>query len=142
MHDPSGVSDADKYELTDWPLKPVLITGVILSATTLVAFAIGYVIMQGFGARDAMTDFTVSPMADGDGKWTTQTRLQDAPWDTLDDFREEQTHARSSYGIVSEEPEIYRIPVAVAMEIVAEKGLVKIDAVGAPAATTEESSEH
>ena len=64
------------------------------------------------------------------------------PWDTLDEVREEQTHARGSYGIVSEEPEIYRIPVQVAMEIVAEKGLVKIDAVGAPAATAEESSEH
>ena len=142
MHDLNGVSDADKYEHTDWQLKLVLVTGVVLTGVTLLAFAAGYVIMQGFGARPAMTEFRPSPMADEDGKWTTEMRLQDAPWDAFDEFQEEQTHTHTSYGIVSEEPEIYRIPVEVAMEIVAEKGLVKIDAIGAPAGPPTESTEH
>ena len=48
MHDPNGVSDAEKFELTDWHLKLVLVTGVLLVGATLLAYAAGYVIMHCF----------------------------------------------------------------------------------------------
>lgn len=142
MHEHDDVPDSEKFELTDWHLKLVLMSGIGLVVVTLLSFAAGYVIMQSFGARPSMSEFSKPAMADDDGKWTTETRLQTAPWDVLDEFRVDQAHTQGAYGLVSDAPEIYHIPVEEAMKIIAEMGLIKIDAVGAPAELPTESSEH
>lgn len=142
MHSTKAPSADDKYEHSDWHLKLVLVTGVGMVIVTLLAFALGYVILKGFDARPAMTDFVPSPMAEEHSEWTEDLRLQEFPWDAYDVLKEKQSHDVDSYGIVSESPEIYQIPIEVAMEIVAEDGLVKIDAVGSPTGEAATSTEH
>lgn len=127
MHD-AGAPGGDKFEVSDWHLKIVLVTGVVMVVMAVVSFAICYVIMNSFSQMDSISDYEPSPLAGEDREWAASYRIQVQPWETYKEYAAESDRLSESYGIVSE-PEngglAYRIPIEEAMNIVEEHGFPK-----------------
>lgn len=111
------------YELSDIQLKLVLISGIGLVVMTVAAYIISTFFIKYLNTRDPNTDFVAPPLAAEGQEWTSGVRLQPDPFGALDEFLEDQALVSTQYGRLSDEPEIYRIPVETALKIVAEGGL-------------------
>ncbi len=127
MHEDTGHhATAQKgYEVSDIQVKLVLIAGLALVALTFVGYVIGTVTTKYYRAQPAIGDYKPTPIAlEETGKdWNLPTRLQVDPPRALVEFKVEQSTAEHGFGVVSDQPEIYKIPVETAMKIVAERGL-------------------
>ena len=121
-HAPAGDSN---YEPTDAHVMPLLVIGAILVIGTAVSFFFGYFFIKYSTARPAMSTHEVSPLNPGRQPWQTPggVRLQKDPEADLKKYLAEKSSAPDTYGVVSDEPEIYHFPVERAIEIVAENGL-------------------
>ncbi len=123
------MSDADHsskdlgYELTDIHVKVILWSGVGLVIMTFVAFVVSVFFIKYLAAAGSMSDYEPSPLAGENQEWDLDVRLQPNPPAALAEHRKGQSYASTTYGIVSEEPEIYHIPIETAMDIVAKDGL-------------------
>ncbi len=130
-----GTPEQKGYEVSDVQVKTLLYAGLGVVIMTAVAYVVGTFTTKYFRAQPAIGDYRATPVAleEQDKPWDLPTRLQvDLPG-ALVEFRAEQNQAANSFGVVSEQPEIYRIPVETAMKIVAEKGLPKFPKIAAPA---------
>ncbi len=123
MHDADRTSEDLGYELSDVQIKIILWSGVGLVIMTFTAFVVSVFFIKYLAASGPMSDYEPSPLAGANQEWDLDVRLQVRPPATLRKFREDQAYTSTSYGTVSEEPEIYRIPIETAMDIVAEHGL-------------------
>ncbi len=137
MHDHGhdhGTPEQKGYEVSDVHVKIILIAGVGIVVMTAVAYVIGTFATKYFRAQPAIGSYRPTPLAaEGQAQsWDLPVRLQVDPPRALVEFKVEQKAVANSFGVVSEKPEIYRIPVEAAMKIVAEKGLPKFPLV-APA---------
>jgi ABC-type glycerol-3-phosphate transport system permease component len=124
----TGAPGEDKFEVSDWHLKIILVTGVFMVVVAVVSFAICYMIMNSFQKMDSISDYKPSPLAEEHQEWAASPRIQVQPWDTLDAYTAESAHVSDSYGIVSELENgdtVYRIPIETAMSIVEEHGFPK-----------------
>ncbi len=81
--------------------------------------------MKFFNAQDPITDYRATPVAQEGAmqQFPAATRLQVDPPRALEQRLEDMDYVSRTYGVVSEEPEIYRIPIEEAINIVAENGL-------------------
>ncbi len=123
MHDADQSSKDLGYELNDIQIKVILWSGVGLVIMTFVAFVISVFFIKYLAAAGPMTDYKPSPLAGANQEWDLDVRLQPNPPAHLRDHIREQRSVTDSYGIVSDEPRIYRIPIETAMDIVAANGL-------------------
>ena len=105
----------------------ILIAGLATVILTAIAYVVGTATVKYVRAQPALGDYNPTAVAieEQNKPWELQTRLQVDPPRALHEFRTEQKHTENSFGVVSAEPEIYRIPMETAMKIVAEKGLPK-----------------
>jgi hypothetical protein len=141
MHKDSGHdaghhgAEQKNYETTDIQMKWILYFGLMLVVLTFVGYVVGTFATKYFRAQPALGDYRPTPVAleEQHENWNLPVRLQVDPPRALTEFEVEQAAAESSFGVVSAEPEIYRIPVETAMKIVAEKGLPVFPKVAAPA---------
>lgn len=138
MHEDTGhhvTSEQKGYEVTDIQVKWVLWAGVGLVVLTFIGYIAGTFTARFFRAQPAIGDYRATPVAleQGGHDWNLPTRLQVDPPRAQHEFEATQVNAASSFGVVSDEPEIYRIPVEAAMKIVAERGLPVFPKVEAPA---------
>lgn len=113
------------YELTDIQIKVVLWFGVSIVVLTFLGYIVSIFFVKYFNAQPPISDYVATPVA---RETVTQqfpagTRLQVDPPAALDQRLEDMEYVATTFGVVSEEPEIYRIPVEEAMEIVANEGL-------------------
>ena len=111
------------YELTDIHIKVILWSGVGVVILTFVTFVVSVFFIKYLAAAGSMSDYVPSPLAGENQEWDLDVRLQPNPPAELVEHREGQRYVSASYGTVSEEPEIYRIPIETAMDIVAKNGL-------------------
>jgi len=123
MHDADQSSKDLGYELNDIQIKVILWSGVGLVIMTFVAFVISVFFIKYLAAAGSMTDYKPSPLAGANQEWNLDVRLQPNPPAHLRGHMGSQQAVSDTYGIVSEEPKIYRIPIEKAMDIVAENGL-------------------
>ncbi len=130
-----GTPEQKGYEVSDVQVKVILIAGLGIVIMTAVSYLVGTFAVKYFRAQPAIGSYAPTPVAlEEQGKpWNLPTRLQVDPPRALVEFRAEQTQTANSFGVVSQEPEIYKIPVETAMKIVAEKGLPKFPKVAPPA---------
>ena len=138
-HTPENVG----YEVTDVQVKVILVAGVGIVILTLFGYLMGTFFLKVFRAAPPISgNYTATATAaeEATKPWNLQTRLQVDPPRALVEFNGEQKSVADSYGVVSEKPEIYRIPVETAMKIVAEKGLPKFPKL--PAAAPAEGQAH
>lgn len=120
MHEQLGEKG---YEHSDIQMKVVLMFGVGTVLMTLFAYVFCTFFMKYLLAQPAMTDYKPSPMAGENQDWSSDIRLQADPFIALDEHVDAQEHASTQYSTVSDAPQIYRIPVETAIDIVAEGGL-------------------
>lgn len=113
------------FEESDMSVRGTIIAGVVLFVVTAISFAVCVMFIKFLNVRDSMTDFEPSPLAGEHQEWDTEVRLQPNPPATLESHRAAQKAVAHAYGRVSEQPEIYRIPVETALEVVAEYGFPK-----------------
>lgn len=118
-------SDEGRFEKSDMHLKLVLVTGVLVAILAVGTFALCYAMIIGFHQRPPATKFVKSPLAGEHQDWVTDVRLQHNMRRDLQALRSAQQHALETYGVVSEDPKIYRIPIETALDIVAQRGFPK-----------------
>jgi hypothetical protein len=138
MHEDHGhhITEHKGYETTDVQVKWILFSGLVVVAITFAGYVIGTIATKYYRAQPAIGDYRATPVAleEQNKDWNLPVRLQVDPPRALDEFEVTQAAATKAFGVVSDEPEIYRIPVATAMKIVAERGLPVFPKVAAPAA--------
>ena len=128
MHDHEhGTPEQKGYEVSDVQVKVILVAGLAIVMLTAVAYVVGTFATKYFRAQPPIGNYNPTPVAleEQSKPWNLPTRLQVDPPRALLEFRAEQKQAANSFGVVSDQPEIYKIPVETAMKIVAEKGLPK-----------------
>jgi len=136
MHDDHGHhGGAEKYEVSDIQVKWVLIAGVALVALTFAGYIVGTITTKFYRAQPPIGDYRATPVAleQRNTDWNLPVRLQVDPPRALTEFDAAQQAATTVIGVVSDQPEIYRIPVETAMKIVAERGLPVFPKSAAPA---------
>ena len=123
MHDAGRSSEDLGYELSDIQIKVLLLSGVGLVVLTFAAFVLSVFFIKYLAASGSYSEYKASPLAGENQEWDLDVRLQPDPPADLAEHREGQAYRSTTYGTVSEEPEIYRIPIETAMDIVAKNGL-------------------
>ncbi len=123
-HDTGG--DAT-YELTDVKAKMAVIGGIACCVLCAFSFLVGYFVMKYFtSGRDDMSEFVVSPLA-GESQWETDIRLQVNLPEDYAEHKRVQERSLTEYDVISESPDIFQVPIEVAIEWVAEEGLPTIE---------------
>ena len=120
MHE--HVPNDGRFEKSDVHLKQIVVVGVGLVITTAITFFVGVEIMGALNRQPPTTDFKPSKLASEHEAWESDVRLQVDPPAELAVLRGEQHHEAISYGTISAEQQIFRIPVSKAMEIIANDG--------------------
>lgn len=137
MHEDHGhhITEQKGYETSDIQVKWILFSGLVVVAITFAGYVVGTITTRFYRAQPPIGDYRATPVAleEQDKDWTLPVRLQVDPPRALTEFERDQLTATMGFGVVSEEPEIYRIPVETAMKIVAERGLPAFPKVAAPA---------
>jgi hypothetical protein len=118
----------DGYELDDVKTKVILISGIVMTVLTLVAYGVGVIYGKVLTRddRSVVTQYEpsyTSDELDGHNAWESEVRLQPNPVLALSQHRTAQHAVSKSWGTVSESPKIYRIPLDVALDHVVETGL-------------------
>lgn len=117
----------DGYEISDVKVKVILIAGVGMVAFTLLSFAVSFMYGKVLNSEthEDISEYTQSELAGEHNEWESAVRLQPDPPAELSVHKAEQRHLSTTSGIVSESPEIYRIPIEDALKHVAEHGFPK-----------------
>ena len=123
MHDADQSSKDLGYELSDVQIKVILWSGVGAVIMTFVAFVVSVFFIKYLAAAGSMSEYEASPLAGENQEWDLDVRLQPNPPAALAEHREGQNYASTTDGTLSEEPEMYHIPIETAMDIVAKNGL-------------------
>lgn len=116
------VDNEGRFEKSDVHLKQIVIVGIVLVVTTAITFFVGVEIMGALNRQPPTTDFKPSKLASEHEIWESDVRLQADPPAELAVIRGEQHHDAGSYGTISAEQQIFRIPVSKAMEVIANDG--------------------
>ncbi len=126
------------YEPSDIQLKIVVWSGVAVVIMTFVAYVVSTFVVHYVNAQPPISDVTPTPMAVEQRSlpFAPGVRLQVSVESALKEVRAAQHEEATTYGVVSAEPEIFRIPVETAMDIVAERGLPAFPVLTAPEAAT------
>lgn len=114
----------DGYEISDVKVKWVFIASLGMAAFTLASFAVSFMFGKVLNSEthEDISDYTQSELAGEHNEWNSAVRLQSNPPAELADHKAEQHLVSTTFGIVSESPEIYRIPIEKALKHVAEHG--------------------
>lgn len=127
MHKPSThvANPDDGFELTDVQIKIILWAGVAMIVLTGLAFFVSFLYAKMLIAeqRAPLTQYEASNFVQEHNEWASDVRLQPSPPASLEAHNAEQRAVSNDWGIVSESPVIYQIPVNVALDHIAEHGL-------------------
>jgi len=108
------------YESSDAHFRAIMWGGIVLAAIMIVAFVLMYGLLGHFESREQATATPPSPLAE-DRPLPPEPRLQVLPEIDLKTFRANED-SLNSYGWVSKEAGVVRIPVDRAMELMLERG--------------------
>ena len=139
MHD-DATSKNSTYEMTDASAVGIVIVGITLFGFCAITSIVLYFVL-GWSTvdRPAMTDYEKSPLAGEHETWTTDARLQVDLAAELDEYQSSAGSQLDRYGTVSESPEVYHIPIEIAMEIIVHSGKLPTFT---PLEAAEDSAEH
>lgn len=126
---PSQAAIDAGYETTDAPTPPAVIGMVVLVALMVIGFVGGKVFEEIFTATEVKSRPEPSPLAVREE--VSGPKLQAHPEVQLEAYLESERQKLASYGWVDRSRGIVRIPIEVAMDIVARDGLPKWEPVDA-----------
>jgi hypothetical protein len=116
--EPSGRS----HEERDVPLRPLIISGMSLALLVGLSLFVMWLLFDYFAARRARLEVVPSPVFEA-RQLPPEPRLQISPQQDMRQMRAAEMAALHSYGWVDRQAGIVRIPIARAIELLAERGL-------------------
>ena len=125
-HRPSDPESSKQgYEITDIQIRITLWSGLAVVVMTFIAYVVSTFVVRYSNAQPPISDYDAPPIAieARSQPFAPGVRLQVEPPAALHELRAKQHEVAATYGVVSAEPEIYRIPVDTAIDIVAQRGL-------------------
>lgn len=111
------------FEQTDASVPAILRFGVILVALLVFSTVVAWWSFKVLKARAERNDPKVSALAAADSPEPPEPRLLQHEHEDLLSVREQEQEVLNSYGWVDKEKGVVRIPIARALELVAEAGL-------------------
>lgn len=119
---PHEAHPATAHEETDINLRPVVIAGVALMVVLVVTAAAMFGLFQVMEIQEARMSPPPNPLAAAEGpRVPPQPRLQADPIKDLHELRKAEKDILTSYGWVDQSAGTVRIPVARAMELLAQR---------------------
>ena len=126
MHKPSThqANPDDGFELSDVQVKVILGSGLAMVILAAVSFGVSFMYIKMLVAdqRPTISEYEPSVFEGEHNAWDSDVRLQVSPPASLQEHLAEQAAVSGSFGILSESPIIYRVPVNKALDHVAEHG--------------------
>lgn len=109
------------YEVSDARFRAIMWGGGALVILMALAFVLMYVLLGHFESRKQAADAPASPLVEG-RPLPPEPRLQVTPEIDLNTYRAKEDSLVNSYGWVSKEAGVVRVPVDRAMELMLERG--------------------
>ena len=124
MTTPHLPADPGGYEKSDLRTRPILVFAVLLAVVTILVFVASYGMIRFFGWWDrARLETPASTLATR--TVPPEPRLQVSAPKDLRTLRASEQDILTTYGWVSREAGVARIPIARAMQLILERGLPK-----------------
>jgi hypothetical protein len=121
-HPASAASLAAGHETSDVRVRAILAMGLGMAIGGAIAHASLWYLFHHFRYEARRSNPPVSPLAQTD-QTPPSPRLQSAPLHDLAEFRQEKQRELQSYAWVDRRQKVVRIPIARAIELVAERGI-------------------
>lgn len=117
IHNPNGAG----YEVEDASVREIIISAIGLAVGTILICAAVFGLFRvlrsaDVNSRQPLTDVTVQQT------FPPGPRLQEKPWEEMQQLRQKEDQALTSYGWVNKNAGTVRIPIDRAMDIMAQKG--------------------
>jgi hypothetical protein len=110
------------YETSDAGVAGIMWSGIVLLGLMLFAFVLIWFVLSGLEARHAEDTKPLSPLYTGERILPPEPRLQVAGELDYAAFKTSQDSLVNSYGWVSKEAGVVRIPVSEAMQLAVKRG--------------------
>lgn len=120
------------FEHSDLRPTLVFVSGIVLAVVVTTAFFIGVWVTTSLRARTPIVaEYEPAAIAQQESEgWQSPVRLQDNPGAFLRQHEQREMEALNSFGVVSDDPAIYRIPIDEAIDLVVNRGLPEFNALG------------
>lgn len=134
-HSPHGPQPTEPFDDRELRVRPILQVGIWTAVISAVAFVFVLFFYPFLIRMERAGDPPRSPIPEAAARpLPPEPRLQASPERDLAAYRAEQAARQTSYGWVDREAGVARIPVARAVDLLAERGLLAAPAVAAPGA--------
>src|SRR5690606_5706141 len=120
--EPGAAEIQPGHETTDAEIKPIIIFLVSLGIFIIIAMAAMSWLLSFLESQHQATQREVSPLADQQ-QIPPEPRLQANPALDMESLRQREEELLNSYQWIDQNAGIFRIPIDLAMEIIAENGL-------------------
>ncbi len=118
-----GHEPETRFEPSDVSARPIILTGVGIAVVTLLCAGICYfALIAGTEHRQAVSQ-QATPAETGFHPLPPEPRLQASPREDFAEYKAAQLSALNSYGWVDRSKGTVRIPIDMAMQIIAQKGI-------------------
>ncbi len=118
-----GHEPETRFEPSDVSARPVVLTGVGIAIVTLLCAGICYfVLITGTGHRETVSQ-EATRVEKGFHPLPPEPRLQSSPRQDFAEYKAAQLSALHSYGWLDRSKGTVRIPIDMAMQIIAQKGI-------------------
>jgi hypothetical protein len=125
------------HEDRDVDLRAVLWTAAGLTIVTVVVFFLMWWLLRGFSGADTRRDVTLSPIrAETRQQPPPEPRLQKSPRQDMQSERAEEDRVLAHAAWIDRARGTVRVPIDVAMQVIASRGLAPAVVGGSPAAAT------
>src|SRR5689334_12830846 len=102
-------SRSSSHELTDAPVRPIVLTGVALAIVAAIVLVISIGLFRFFVARPAPT--LANPMAVEAPQFPPTPRIEDHPSEEVQQLRQQEDRTLTTYGWINRRAGVVRIPI-------------------------------
>lgn len=110
----------NSHELTDAPIRPIVLTGAALAIVAAIVLAISIGLFRFFVERPAPAP--ANPMASEAPQFPPPPRIEVHPADELDQLRQQEDRTLTTYGWIDRNAGTVRIPIDRAIELQLQRG--------------------
>ena len=118
-----GHESETRFEPSDVSARPVILTGVGIALVTLLCAGICYFVLIGGTERREAVGPQATPAEKGFHPLPPEPRLQISPREDFAEYRASELSILHSYGWLDRSKGTVRIPIDLAMQIIAQKGI-------------------
>lgn len=110
------LSSSSGHETRDASVRPIVLTGVVLSVTILIVGLIVYGTFQYLAKHRAISALS-NPMSAGDSQIPPEPRIEEHPAIAIQQLHAQEDQVLSTYGWIDKKTGVLRVPIDRAMEL-------------------------